>query len=67
MHDIALADIPTPQIEKYLQDWSEALERYKKFNNRSAIREAQRLIGEFQRELESRRKESMSSTPQTSQ
>jgi hypothetical protein len=60
LHDIALADIPTPQVEKYLQDWSEALERYKKFNNRSAIKEAQRLIGEFQCELETRRKESTS-------
>ena len=56
LHDIALADLPTSQVEIYLRDWSEALERYRKFNNRSAIKEAQRLISEFQRELESRSK-----------
>jgi hypothetical protein len=54
MHDIALADIPTNIVEQYLQSWTSALERYKKFNNRSAIKEAQRIIDECQRELDKR-------------
>lgn len=47
-------DIPTQQVEKFLQEWQEALVEYEKFNNRRAIREAKRLIKEFETELASR-------------
>jgi len=57
MHDIALTDTPTHIVEQYLLGWTAQLERYKEANNCSAIEEAQRLISEFQRELEKRRKE----------
>jgi hypothetical protein len=56
MEEPELKDIPTQQVERFLQKWQDALAEYEKFNNRSAARIAKKLIKEFQDELESRKR-----------
>lgn len=54
MQEDDLTTWPTQQIKDHLQMWKDALVRYKNFNNRSGIREANRIIKEFETELTSR-------------
>lgn len=53
MQDIELANLPKEQIEKYLQEWTTALVEYKKNRRRSAIKEANKIIGELEAALAS--------------
>jgi hypothetical protein len=53
VQDIELANLPKEQIEKYLQEWTTALVEYKKNRRRSAIKEANKIIGELEAALAS--------------